>query len=144
MRLIEYIARALELIDEPVNYESGKPLWDCPGCASPKFHLMPSKPEFPDRFKCHVCGISPDAAGLVKLWDAYSRYPAQLQVVADMKRQFEKKYGPEPEVTGFNSLLPRHLHNATFEEKMDWWKEDACEARHEYDMWLSAIALGHR
>ena len=40
--------------------------WDCPQCGHPRFHTMPHKPQFKDRFLCWSCGFRGDLPDWLK------------------------------------------------------------------------------
>jgi hypothetical protein len=85
---LQYICE--HLMGEPIREggAAGESYWYCPRCGGEKFHTMPAKPQFKDRWMCWSCAWRGDEHDLLKHFGA-DDYQARLNTLAKWRPHYE-------------------------------------------------------
>jgi hypothetical protein len=82
---------------------NGESQWPCPKCGHSRWHTMPHKPEFKDRFKCWRCDFRGDLFDLLRHFYPREDYGARLARVADLTEEFARQQAASRDTVPFSS-----------------------------------------
>ncbi len=68
---------------------NGESEWPCPVCGHPRFHTMPHKPQFRDRFRCWSCNFRGDLCDWLKEQHPEENYGDRLARIDQLRREWQ-------------------------------------------------------
>lgn len=69
----------------------GSPPWNCPWCDSARaFRLLPHRPPYKDRYRCHRCGQWGDEADLLRFCHDTESYPQRQKRLRKLREDFDR------------------------------------------------------
>jgi hypothetical protein len=93
--LLEYVAE--RLMGPPhQRVQLGESYWPCPACASPKWHTMPHREGYKDRFLCWACNYRGDEDDLLKWFCPKEAYGQRLQRLDRLRDEYGGLTTPNP------------------------------------------------
>ena len=92
MTLLEYVVE--KCLGSPTHSKGdGESQWDCPQCEHPRFHTMPHKPQFKDRFLCWSCGFRGDLLDWLKEMHPDESFGDRLDRLEQLRAEYKRAGG---------------------------------------------------
>lgn len=97
MTFLEFVCE--RLLGPPTSSSGeGESTWPCPKCGHCRWHTLPPKPPYKDRFRCWVCPFRGDEFDLLLHFHPREHYGDRKARVADLRREFEAAVESDPGV----------------------------------------------
>jgi len=93
--LLEFVCE--RLIGEPTARRgNGESQWNCPQCNHSRFHTLPHKPHFRDRFNCFRCGFRGDVFDLLQEFFPGENFGDRKARLHELRLEYEAAGCAEP------------------------------------------------
>jgi hypothetical protein len=99
MTVLQYVCG--QLLGEPIREGApGESYFDCPFCGSSKFHTLPHRPEYKDRWKCWACGERGDVFDLLAWAYPHEDFGQRRNRLTFLQMDYERATGVRLDTDG--------------------------------------------